>query len=233
DRLRHHQPARRPSKPRPPGRLDPRPLGHRGAAPPRRHHLRRRRRPAPPHPPPPAGPTGSEATGASGRCPTSATPPSPKTPPRPAPATPPGPWPACATSPSASCTPARTATSTPTCPPTPATPPEGVPSLASPAHEPDTPHVAEALIKLSRRSCGPCPPGIEVPDRPERLFRLPRQVRIGRPRGARIPWRVREGGGEITQAVAVACHQAVTGHVEVVPGGVAGGGGGGHEGGGA
>jgi predicted transposase YbfD/YdcC len=47
DRLRHHQPHRRPSPPRPAGRLDPRPLGHRGAAPHPRHYLRRGRLPAP------------------------------------------------------------------------------------------------------------------------------------------------------------------------------------------
>jgi hypothetical protein len=47
DGLRGHQPHRRPGQPRPPGRLDPRPLGHRGAAPPPRCHLRRGRLPGP------------------------------------------------------------------------------------------------------------------------------------------------------------------------------------------
>ena len=98
-----------------------------------------------PKPTPPASPTGSGVTGASRRCTTSATPPSPRTPPRPAPAPHHGPWPAYATSPSASCTPTATATSPPRCAATPATPPESCHSSASPAHEPDTPHLAEAL----------------------------------------------------------------------------------------
>jgi predicted transposase YbfD/YdcC len=47
DRVRHHQPHRRPGQPRPPGRLHPRALGHRGAAPHPRCHLRRERLPGP------------------------------------------------------------------------------------------------------------------------------------------------------------------------------------------
>jgi hypothetical protein len=47
DGVRGHQPYRHPSQPRPPGRLDPRPLGHRGVAPPPRRHLRRGRLPGP------------------------------------------------------------------------------------------------------------------------------------------------------------------------------------------
>jgi hypothetical protein len=45
--VRGHQPHRRPSPARPPGRVDPRALGHRGAAPPPRCHLRRGRLPGP------------------------------------------------------------------------------------------------------------------------------------------------------------------------------------------
>jgi hypothetical protein len=43
DGVRHHQPHRRPCPPRPNGRLYPRPLGHRGAAPHPRRHPRRGR----------------------------------------------------------------------------------------------------------------------------------------------------------------------------------------------
>ena len=46
-RLRHHQPSRGPGCPRPPRRLDTRPLTHRSAAPHPRCHLRRRRLPGP------------------------------------------------------------------------------------------------------------------------------------------------------------------------------------------